>query len=173
MKHETRDKLALLRKEAGREYGKLVQKLLAVTFLETEVQRLVERSTQGIDLELEIAGERCCFEVKTSESDTVRLSSKDLEGLDRLVEGGAKVYLAVLAGGPLDDWILARYSPGEFPHSKNLSSFPFRAHRDRDLERRILHSFDSVVDAHVHRAITRRQGGMDEVLQSYPQWGRA
>ncbi len=33
---------------------------------------------QGIDLEMEIAGERCVFEVKTSESDSVRLTPKGL-----------------------------------------------------------------------------------------------
>ncbi len=173
MKHETHVKLARLRAEVGREYGKLVQKLLAIAFLETNVEKLVERSTQGIDLEMAIAGERCVFEVKTSASDAVRLTPKDLEGLDRLVEDGARVYLAVLTNGPFEDWILARYVPGEFPTGKDLTSFPFRAHRDRNLEQRILTDFDRVVDRDVHIAITRRQGGLDEVLQGYPAWGRA
>ena len=173
MKHETHAKLERLRAEVGREYGKLVQKLLAIAFLETEVQKLVERSTQGIDLEIEIAGERCVFEVKTSESDSVRLTPKDLEGLDRLVEDGARVYLAVLTNAPFDDWILARYVPGEFATGKGLTSFPFRTHRDQELEQRILTAFDRVVDRDVHTAITRRQGGLDEVLQRYPAWGRA
>jgi hypothetical protein len=173
VKHETHAKLERLRAETGREYGKLVQKLLAVAFLQTDVQKLVERSTQGIDLEMEIAGERCVFEVKTSESDAVRLSPKDLEGLDRLVEDGGRVYLAVLTNAPFENWVLARYVPGEFPTGKDLTSFPFRAHRDRELEQRILTAFDRVVDRDVHIAITRRQGGMDEVLQRYPAWGRA
>ncbi len=173
MKHATWEKLEQLRAEVGREYGKLVQKLLAAAFLETDVQKLVERSTQGIDLEMQIAGERCVFEVKTSESDAIRLSAKDFEGLDRLVEDGASVYLAVLMNGPLESWILARYTPGEFPAGKDLTSFPFRAHREPELERRILHAFDRVVDRDVHTAITHRQSGMDEVLQQYPAWGRA
>jgi hypothetical protein len=173
VKHETHGKLARLRTEVGREYGKLVQKLLAVAFLETDVEKLVERSTQGIDLEMAIAGERCVFEVKTSASDAVRLTPKDVEGLDRLVEDGARVYLAVLTNGPFEDWILARYVPGEFPTGKDLTSFPFRAHRDRNLEQRILTDFDRVVDRDVHIAITRRQGGLDEVLRGYPAWGRA
>jgi hypothetical protein len=173
VKHETHGKLARLRAETGREYGKLVQKLLAVAFLETDDQKLVERSTQGIDLEMTIAGERYVFEVKTSASDSVRLTPKDLEGLDRLVEDGARVYLAVLTNGPFEDWILVRYVPGEFPTGKDLTSFPFRAHRDRKLEQRILTDFDRVVDRDLHIAITRRQGGLDEVLQGYPAWGRA
>lgn len=173
MKYKTHADLERLRAEVGREYGKLVQKLLAIAFLETDVKKLVERSTQGIDLELEIAGERYVFEVKTSESDSIRLGPKDLEGLDRYVEDGAKVYLAVLTNGPLEDWILARYVPQEFPTGKDLTSFPFRAHRDRALEERILTTFDHVVDAHLHTAITGRQRGLDEVLQRYPAWGRA
>jgi hypothetical protein len=161
-----------MRAEVGREYGKLVQKLLAIAFLETDVKKLVERSTQGIDLELEIAGERYMFEVKTSESDSIRLGPKDLEGLDRCVEEGAKVYLAVLTNGYLEDWILARYTPREFPAGKKLTSFPFRAHRDSDLEGRILTAFNRVVDAHVHTAIAERQSGLDELLHRYPEWRR-
>ncbi|MCP5068686.1 MAG: hypothetical protein GY946_19160 [bacterium] len=173
MKHGTHQGLERLRAEVGSEYGKLVQKLLAAAFLETEVRKLVERSTQGIDLEMEIAGERCVFEVKTSESDSIRLSAKDIEGLDRLVEDGASVYLAALMNGPLESWVLARYTPGEFPAGKDLTSFPLRAHRDRNLEKRITAAFDRVVDRDLHTAITRRQGGMDQVLQGYPEWGRA
>ena len=173
MKHETEQKLERLRAETGREYGKLVQKLLALAFLETDVQKLVERSTQGIDLEMEIAGERTVFEVKTSESESIQLSPKDLEGLDRLVEDGARVYLAVLATGPFEDWILSRYAPGELPTGKDLSSFRFRAHRDRELEGRIRGAFDRVVDRHLHAAIQGRQSGLDQLLQGYPAWGRA
>ena len=173
MKHEAYEKLELLRADVGREYGKLVQKLLAIAFLETGADKLVERSTQGIDLELEIAGERLVFEVKTSESASVRLSPKDLEGLDRLVRDRARVYIAVLVGGPLEDWIFARYHPGEFPAGKDLTSFPFRAHRDRELEQRITTAFERALAAHTHTAITRRQSGLDEVLQGYPAWGRA
>lgn len=173
MKRNTYEKLALLSSETDKEYGKLVQKLLAVAFLETDVKKLVERSIQGIDLELEIAGERYVFEVKTSQAGSIRLGAKDLQGLDRYVEDGAKVYIAVLTTGPFEDWIFARYTQGEFPAAKDLSSFSFRAHRDRNLEERIANSFDRVVDEHTHTAITRRQGGLDDVLMQYPECGRA
>jgi len=45
-----------------------------------------------------------------------------------------------------EDWILARYVPGEFPTGKDLTSFPFRAHRDRDLEQRIPTDFDNAIN---------------------------
>jgi hypothetical protein len=173
VRRETLTRLERLRDETGREHGKLVQKLLAAAFLETGVDKLVERSTQGIDLEIEIAGERYGFEVKTSETGTVRLSAKDLEGLDRLVADGAGAYLAVLAAGPFESWIFARYAPGEFPAARDLTAFGLRAHRDRALEQRIATAFDRVVDRDVHTAMTRRQSGMDEVLKRYRAWGRA
>ena len=56
MTPQTYAKLAELRAKTGKEYGKLIQKLLAIALLETEVERLVERSIQGIDLDVTIAG---------------------------------------------------------------------------------------------------------------------
>lgn len=169
MKYQTHEKLEKLRAEVGKEYGKLVQKLLAIAFLETDVKKLVERSSQGIDLQLEIAGERYVFEVKTSEGDSIRLGAKDLEGLDRHVEERAKAYWAVLINGPFEDWILARYVPGEFPTATDLTSFPFRAHRDLCLEERIHKVFEIVVDAHLDTAIKGRQRGLDQVLEGYAE----
>lgn len=173
MKRATHATLDRLRADTGLEYGKLIQKLLAAAFLETGVDRLVERGTQGIDLEVEIAGERCVLEVKTSERDSVRLSAKDIEGLDRQAAGGARVYVAVLTAGPLADWIFARYAPGEFPAARDLTAFRLRAYRDRALEQRIAAAFDRVVDRDAHTALTRRQAGLDEMLKRYGAWGRA
>ena len=45
MKHVTEEKLAKLRAEVDREYGKLVQKLLAAAFLETGVEKLFSGPT--------------------------------------------------------------------------------------------------------------------------------
>jgi hypothetical protein len=63
--------------------------------------------------------------------------------------------------------------PGEFATGKDRTSFPFRAHRDHDLEQRILTAFGRVVDRDVHTGIARRAGGLDEALQRYPAWARA
>ena len=173
MKRATHENLDRLRGHVDKEYGKLVQKLLAVALLEADAKNLVERSTQGIDLAFELATERYNFEVKTSESDSVSLSAKDIEGLDRLVADGDHVYIAVLMEGSLEDWVFSRYYPGELPTGKKLTSFSFRPHRDRELEARIRPHFDSVIDKHTITAIQDRQSGMDKVLQSYPEWGRA
>ena len=171
MKPHTYAKLADLREQTGMEYGKLMQKLLAIALLETDVESLVERSIQGIDLDLSIAGQRYAMEVKTCEGDAIRLGAKDLEGLERhLAEGaeGAEPYLAVLFNGLLDEWIFVRYHPGEIPSGKNLSAFRLRPFRNRALERRVRSAFEQTVERHVTTAIYDRQVGLDRLLANYP-----
>ena len=133
MTPRTHARLAELREKTGKEYGKLVQKLLAIALLETEVECLVERSIQGIDLDVTIAGRRYGFEVKTCEDDEIRLGAKDHEGLKRQIAEGAEPYLVVLGGGLLAEWAFVRYHPGELPTGKNLSVFRLRPYRNRAL----------------------------------------
>lgn len=172
MKRLTRTSLDHLARESGKEYGKLVQKLLAISLLEAGVQGLVERSIQGIDLEFEAAGRSFGLEVKTSISHAIRLSAKDIAGLNRLVEQGVAVRVAVLLQGPLEDWIMATYHSGEFSAGRDLSSFKLRPYRDKALEERIAEPFDAVVQAHTKTAVTQGQGGLDRILETYGQWRR-
>ncbi len=173
MQHETHQKLGEIRASVGMEYGKILQKMLAISLLETKVESLVERSVQGIDLEMVIGGETCAFEVKTSEGDTIKLSRKDIEGLDRQVEAGNRAYIVVLTNGPLDELIFARYHPGEIPLGKELSSFFFRAYQEPELQQRIKSTFPVVVDKYAQTAVEGRQGGLDKILEQYGEWGRA
>jgi hypothetical protein len=157
-----------LREKTGKEYGKLIQKLLAIAVLETGVERLVERSIQGIDLDVRIAGRRYAFEVKTCEADEIRLGAKDSKGLERQIAEGAAPYVAVLGSGLLDEWNFVRYHPGELPSGKKLSSFRLRPYRDRELERRVRDAFEQVVERHTKTAIYERQPGLDKILEGYP-----
>jgi hypothetical protein len=168
VKPQTYRNLIEIRTRTGKEYGKLIQKLLAIAFLETGAEELVDRCTQGIDLEVRIAGELHAFEVKTSEEDRITLGKKDLEGLDRQLDSGAKGYVAVLGGGLLDDWLFARYHRGELPSGKKLSTFQLRPYRDRDLERRVRSAFEEAVACHTNAAIYDRQQGLDRILEKYP-----
>ena len=168
MKPQTHAKLIELREKTGKEYGKLVQKLLAIALLETEVERLVERSIQGIDLDVMIAGQRYGFEVKTCEEDEIRLGAKDHEGLKRQIAEGAEPYLAVLGGGLLAEWAFVRYHPGELPTGKNLSFFRLRPYRNRELERRVRAAFEQTIERHTTTAIYDRQSGLDKLLDAYP-----
>ena len=173
MRPQTYRLLTDLREKTGKEYGKLVQKLLAIAFLESGVDELVDRCVQGIDLEVKIAGTRYAFEVKTSETDQVTLGRKDLEGLDRQLRDGAEPFVAVLCGGWLDDWIFARYFPDELPAGKKITSFRLRAYRDAGLEHRIRATFDRVVAEHANTAVYERQVGLDRVLETYAARGLA
>jgi len=162
-----------IRNRTGREYGKLLQKLLAIALLESGVDRLVDRCTQGIDLEVQLAGKRYAFEVKTTEEDRITLGKKDLEGLDRQLTDGAEAYVVVLGGGLLDEWMFVRYYPGELSPARKLSTFQLRAFRDRELEERLRGPFEEAVARHANTAIYDRQRGLDRVLESYPARGLA
>ena len=168
MKPASYRRLTEMREQTDKEFGKLVQKLLAIAFLETGVEALVERSIQGIDLEVTIAGKRLAFEVKTCEGDSLTLGKKDLEGLAREIKTGAEAYVAVLAGGLLDEWMILRYTPGEIPPSKSLSTFDLRPYRNRELERRIGDAFEEALEKHAATAIYKRQKGLDSELERYP-----
>ena len=173
MNPQTHRMLQDIRSRTGKEYGKLLQKLLGIAFLDSEVERLVDRCTQGIDLEVQLGGARLAFEVKTSEEDQITLGKKDLEGLQRQLDDGAEAYVAVLGGGLLDSWLFVRYSPGELPSGRKLSTFQLRPYRNRELEERILRPFEEAVARHANTAICERQAGLDRVLEGYPARGLA
>ena len=173
MNPQTHRYLEDIREKTGKEYGKLLQKLLAIAFLETGVEQLVDRCTQGIDLEVRVAGARLAFEVKTCEEDQISLGRKDLDGLERQRSEGVEAYVAVLGGGLLDDWIFVRYHPGELPPGKKLSSFQLRPYRNRELENRIRNPFEEAVARHANTAVYDRQPGLDRVLATYPARGLA
>ena len=173
MSPQTYRLLQELREKTGKEYGKLVQKLLAIALLESGVERLVDRSTQGIDLEVQIAGTRHAFEVKTSEGADIKLGKKDLDGLDRQIQDGAEPYVVVLGGGPLDEWLFVRYHRGELLRGKKLTLFQLRAYRTPSLENRVRRPFEEAVARHATTALEERQAGLDRVLERYPARGVA
>ena len=86
-------------------FGKIAQKMLALTFRELGHGRIIEREVQGVDVD--VAG-RWTIEVKTTGVDTVVLKRKDVEGLRARAEDGYEPVLAVLQMKPLSDWLLAR-----------------------------------------------------------------
>jgi hypothetical protein len=111
---EVHRRLRELAAAQGLEHGKLVQKLLALAFLEAGAVRVTDRSTQGIDLEVTLAdGRRVALEVKTTQGETLSLGEKDLEGLRARLGEGFVPYVAILGPHLLDDWIFARFTDGE------------------------------------------------------------
>ena len=67
----------VLEKVGDQETGKVVQKLLAIAFRRLGFERVVERSTQGVDLDVARGDERYAIEVKTAQGWEVSLDPKD------------------------------------------------------------------------------------------------
>jgi Holliday junction resolvase len=174
MKRDVHRRLKEIANAKGQEYGKITQKLLAIAFLEAGAKRLTERSTQGIDLEIELAdGRRLALEVKTSQSDKVSFGRKDVTGLTERQREGKTPYLALLGPRALDDWIFARFVEGEILPNKDYALTALRAYRDAELEDSVREAFAAAVVQHATAAIEGGQSGLDAVLRQNPRFAPA
>lgn len=173
MKLEVHQRLSDLSAATQKEYGKLVQKLLAIALLDAGAESLTDRSTQGIDLEATIRGKRRAIEVKTTETGVISLGKKDLEGLAAREAEGARAYVAVLGNRFLDEWTFARFHRGELQPSQSYSITQLRSYRDRELERAVTKPFADAVLAHADAAARAGQHALDEVLAAHTQYRRA
>lgn len=95
---EANSLLVRLHERHPSEFGKIVQKLLALTFQELGFELIEERAVQGVDIDVirQDTGERFSFEVKTSQGREVHIGSKDIEGLRSRQVDGYDTYFAVL-----------------------------------------------------------------------------
>ena len=168
MKYEVHRRLTELSQETDKEYGKLIQKLLAIAFCKAGAARLVERSTQGIDLEVTWPDKRrIALEVKTTLDQSVKFGKKDLDGLASQAEAGLDPYFALLGSQLLDEWILARYYVGEIKANQQYRLTQLRACRDKVLEDSIREYFDEAVIECTNLPATNRQAALDQVLRSF------
>lgn len=161
--------------------GKLVQKLLAIAFLESGATRLTDRCTQGIDLEVTLAdGRRLAMEVKTAlagsakrgKGHLVTIGAKDVAGLRARAGEGFEPYFATLGARLLDEWVFAQNHGGEI-QAGTYSPTHLRPYRDRDLETLVAETFPEAVVRHAGAAIDGGQGALDEVLHAYPAFAPA
>lgn len=168
MKIETYRRLQDLAAHTAQEYGKLVQKLLAIAFCESGATRVTERSTQGIDLEVVLPdGRSLAFEVKTTLTGEVTFGRKDVKGLEARAAQGLTPYFAVLGRRLVDDWLFARFHAGEVQPERAYSPTRLRPYRDGSLEALIGSPFEEVVTRHAGRATESGQGALDGVLRAY------
>ncbi len=174
MRLEVHRRLAELAEAQGLEHGKLVQKLLALAFLEAGAARVTERSTQGIDLEVTLAdGRRVALEVKTTQGDALTLGAKDLEGLRARRDEGFVPYVAVLGPHLLDAWIFARFTDGELQPKQSYAPLLLRALRDRALEAVVADTFPAAVLAHGATAASGGQGALAALLRRHKAYALA
>jgi hypothetical protein len=171
---ETYRRLQDLAEQSGQEFGKLVQKLLAVAFCESGAIRVTDRSTQGIDLEVVLPdGRSLAFEVKTTLAGEVAFGQKDVKGLEARAAQGLTPYFAVLGARLVDDWVLARFYPGEIQPERGYSPTRLRPYRDTGLEALVGSRFEDVVGRHARTAIEGGQSALDAVLRGYAAYAMA
>ena len=173
MNPDMRGRLRLLGESQGQEYGKLVQKLLAVAFLETGADRVTERSIQGIDLEVEVLGRRLAIEVKTTVGASVKIGVKDADGLAARAKDRYETLIAVLGSRFIDEWVFARWTDGEPQANVPLPLVVFRAYRDSELEQLVSGPFGAALATHANGAAERGQTYLNEILRAYPKFDPA
>ncbi len=173
MRYATWRALSSLRKRQGMEYGKLVQKLLALTFLDLGADRVVDRAIQGIDLEVEIDGRRLAIEVKTAEGDFIRLGKKDLKGLKARRNEGFETLVAALGGRLTDNWLFVPVPGSDLPTNADLYITLLRPFREAPLGSRVDEAFPQTVDRHGIRAAEGGQTALNEVLAKHASYALA
>lgn len=165
MNTQTLDLLRKLRDRFGAgPFGKIAQKLLALSLSEVGFTHIVERSVEGVDIDA--AGEmgKLALEVKTTEGTSVSLSSENVAGLQARVKDGYIPVIAALRLAPLERWICARVplkelSPGQ------VTLFHLRAYRMREIEDLLTPAFQQVVKEHYQGASEGGQQYLDEQLK--------
>jgi hypothetical protein len=149
-------------KYGPREFGKLCQKLLALSYRRAGFVHIVERGVQGVDVDAGDGQVKYATEVKTTINHAVQFQAKDVDGLRARKCDGYHPLLAALRLSPFSDWLVAdadHLEPGLLPLDK------LRAYRRRDLEARLCPLFVAVVDEHGEATLRGAQGYLDNVLR--------
>ena len=171
MKIETLNLLQELQKEFGvrgspsGSFGKIVQKLLALSFHEIGFTNVVERGVQGVDIDITgTSNQKFAFEVKTTEKLSISLSSDNVEALRDRTKDGYSPVIAVLRLFPLEDWIFAKIPIDEVPIGTVLIE-SLRRYRMKDLESQLSTIFDKVVQKHFYGIMERGEQYLKEQLK--------
>jgi hypothetical protein len=152
-------------RHGAREFGKIVQKLLAVAFHLAGFRRIVERGVQGVDVDVVgNPGERYATEVKTTQKEDVLFAVKDRNGLAARQQDGYLPLLAVLRLTPLSDLLLIHTAA---LCCGRLQIASLRPHRFRELEGRLQPYFSLAVQEHFEGTLAGSQFYLDKVLREY------
>lgn len=162
MKPQTYLNLRALHELHGpREFGKLAQKLLALSLREAGCTHIVERGVQGVDVDATWDHDRYAIEAKTTIGLGILFGKKDVEGLAARGSDGYRPILAVLRLGLLAQWYFADAS---VLTAGALTLDSLRPYRFRGLELRLQPLFEQVVAQHFHNTLAGSQAYLDEAL---------
>jgi len=171
MKVETLELLKKLQKKFGIKgtpsgpFGKIVQKLLALSFHEMGFTNIVERGVQGVDIDITSeSNQKFALEVKTTEKLSIPLTPDNVQALRDRTHDGYQPVIAVLRLAPLENWILAKIPMDEIPTGEMLIE-SLRLHRMKDLEIQLCSKFDIVVRKHFKGVRDRGERYLKEQLR--------
>jgi Holliday junction resolvase len=128
-------------------FGKIIQKLLALSLFELGATNIVERSVQGADIDITLNGKKYTLEVKTTETLYITLSHENVQALLYRSYDGYQPIIAVLRLTVFTDWILALIPKDEIPTGQILID-NLNRYRMKDLEKQLSPIFDKVVIKH-------------------------
>lgn len=154
MRTETLKLLQRLQKKFGLKgtpsgtFGKIVQKLLAISFHEMGAVNIVERGVQGADIDITLEpNQKYTLEVKTTEKLSFSLTPDNVQALLERTHDGYQPVIAVLRLKALENWIFAKIAINEIPQGMILID-KLRRYRMKHLERQLEPRFDIVVQKH-------------------------
>jgi len=170
MKVETLELLQKLQKKFGIKgtpsgpFGKIVQKLLALSFHEMGFTNIIERGVQGVDIDITLEpNQKFAVEVKTTEKLSISLAIGNVHALRDRTHDGYQPVIAVLRLAPLENWILAKIPMDEIPTGKMLIE-SLRPYRMKDLESQLCPKFDIVVRKHFKGVLNKGEQYLKEQL---------
>jgi hypothetical protein len=162
MRRATYEWLNLLYNHYGpREFGKLCQKLVAISYRRAGFIHVVERGVQGVDVDAASGQAKYATEVKTTIHGAIVYQAKDAAGLAARRADGYLPLLGVLRLSPLSDWLLAGAEPLA---TGRLTLDTLRPYRRHDLEAQLRPHFATVVVEHAETALLTGQAYLDRVL---------
>jgi len=171
MKSETLELLQMLQKKFGIKgtpsgpFGKIIQKLLALSFHEMGCTNIIERGVQGVDIDITFeSNQKFAFEVKTTKKLAIHITPDNVQSLLDRTHDGYQPIIAVLRLAPFENWILAKIPIDEMPTGK-IRIEKLRAYRMNYLENKLNPKFEIVVRKHFTGVCNRGEQYLKEHLR--------
>lgn len=165
MKRNTFNRLKKIRNKFGsQQFGKIVQKLLALSFYEMGYTHIVERGVQGVDIDIKgKEGKKYAIEVKTTNKSSINLSYDNIQALRNRAKDSYSPVIAVLRLRIFDNWILANPPSSEIS-TGNILIDRLRAYRMISLESNLEPVFDNIVEKHFEETLKRGESYLKDQL---------
>jgi len=162
---ETYDKLdTIYSKHGSKEFGKIIQKFLAISFLMDGYTHIEDRGVQGVDIDISGIKGKLAIEVKTTIKDNILFGQKDADGLRKRTNNGYKPILAILKLSPLSDWL---FLDAEKVKVGTIPIFSIRPYRITKIEEEIIPHFNNAVNDHYSEALDKGQSYLTDIIKSW------